>query len=96
MQLHQWIKALAHFYGLVGDARSVERNIEVAPLPVEALSGSGEAFIDPGQASLKGYLGSHLNDAGERVDVFFNASGRLCLITRHRDGTTSIDGQPNL
>jgi YD repeat-containing protein len=96
MQLHQWMKALAHFYGLVGETQGVVRDIEPTPGPVEELCGGGEAFIDPRQAPLRGDLASHLNYAGEQVDLFYDASGRLCLITHRRDGSTSVNGQPDL
>ena len=42
---------------------------------------NADAFIDAHEATVNGYVASHLNYAGEQVDLFYNERGRVCLIT---------------
>lgn len=89
-----WMETLTHLYAVAAEAQAERRNNAAEQAGARDYSCGGEAFIDPSKATLKGYLASHLNFAGEQVDLFHNESGRVCLITHHLDGSMTIDGEP--
>lgn len=91
--MQTWMETLTHLYAVAAEAQAEKRKSTASQSRAPDHSIGGEAFIDPAKSALKGYLASHLNFAGEQVDLFYNESGRVSLVTHHLDGSMTVDGE---